>query len=195
MVPVQLCALVEIQFRGNSTFWFVGCEGETISRSKETFCPFPSIQYRLNKSGDHMFFFSKVDNINEPALVIPASLNLDDFKMQSSIPKRRKIRFTSIPFGFINRDDWLPNTNLSLLETEKNFREISYVKRIWDKDLTPLYDELKTTLHRNGNEGRTLEDADAIEEYTEETGNYIYYKYSYIVIHMCRLRQKVTFRN
>ena len=104
--------------------------------------------------------------------------------MQSSIPKRREIRFTSIPFGFINRDDWLPNTNVSLFETEENFREIPYVKKIWDKDLTPLYEELKSTLHRNGNEGRTLDDEDAIEEYDEETGNYIYYTYSYFVIHM-----------
>jgi hypothetical protein len=171
-VPIQICVLLETFIDGVSTFWFIGAEGERINRSSEIHCPFPTIKYRLNGIGGHFFFFSKVDIINEPVLVIPTSLQIKDFQYKKQIHERRTVAFTAIPFGFLNRDDWLPNTNVGLSETEDDFSRLPYIRKMWNKNLEPLYTELKQTLRKNGKGGRQLDDEDAIEEYVDEGERY-----------------------
>jgi len=133
------------------------------------------VKHRLDVHGNYYFFFSKVDMINEPALVIPTSLKSTDYQYKSKISDRKNVTFTAIPFGFLNRDDWLPNTNVGLMEIEKNFFRLPYMRKIWgskkkEKNIQSLYQALRTTLLSNGNEEeeRELNDDEAIEEYVQE---------------------------
>ena len=106
-----------------STFWFIGTECELIVRPENSYCPFPTIRYKLTSASEHLFIVSKVDAINEPALVIPSSLNQEHFQLQMDRQLRKQITFTTIPFGFINRDGWDPETNLGLIEFNKSLKK------------------------------------------------------------------------
>jgi len=168
-VPVQICALIETIMDGNSTFWFVAVECETLNRSDSTFCAFPTIKYRLNSRSEHYYFISKVDTINEPALVIPVSLDEDDFKYQLLVKKRKEVLFTSIPFGFLNRDDWGEGTNLGLIDIDSTFRSLKGIKPMLNRENRQLlYEQLRMTLLKNGKKGRVLEDGDVLEEHLDE---------------------------
>lgn len=162
----------------------------------ESYCPFSTIKYKLNSDNDHLFFVSKVDAINEPTLVIPTSLKEEDFQLQTDIRLRKNITFTNIPFGFINRDGWDPQTNLGLIEFNKCFKKLPFISQYWDRNLDPLYQELKETLKSNGRGDRVLEDAQAIEEYEDENMRYLLviltliltYNYHKVRIHMLEIK-------
>ena len=68
-------------------------------------------------------------NKYEPALVIPTSLNEADFMLQTDKRLRNAITFTNIPFGFIYRDGWGPETNLGLIQFKRNFRKLPFIKK------------------------------------------------------------------
>jgi hypothetical protein len=93
--------------------------------------------------------------------------------LQTDKRLRNAITFTNIPFGFINRDGWDPETNLGLIQFKRNFRKLPFIKKYWNKNLTPLYRSLKETLSSNGIAGRVVEDEQAIEEYEDEEMRYL----------------------
>jgi hypothetical protein len=85
---------------------------------------------------------------------------------------RKQITFTTIPFGFINRDGWDPETNLGLIEFNKSFKKLPIISQYWGKNLDPLYESLKATLTSNGANGRILDDEQAIEEFEDDQMRY-----------------------
>lgn len=129
---------------------------------------FTANRYRLGTKGEYMFYAEKVDSINEPAMVIPTSLNKLDYQFQENIAKRREIMFTSIPFGFLFRDDWGDGINYGLNDIHKNFKAFKPIRDTW-RNTDAYFDELKATFLVNGVGGtRRLSDKDAIEEYEDE---------------------------
>jgi hypothetical protein len=65
----------------------------------------PYTRYKLGSKSEYLFYAESVDSINEPAMVIPTSLQKSDYQFQADVVKRRNIMFTSIPFGFLYRYD------------------------------------------------------------------------------------------
>ena len=167
--PVQLCCLVEVQHNFVSEFWFIGAEGKNCPevRGDREYTPFPKIQYNLTRQGDYKFIFDRVDAVNEPAFVIPVSLRVEDYLFQRSTITRSSIRFTSVPFGFLFRDDWGEGINYGLINIHEAWRSIPCISDSWE-DTDTAYLELKKTLSRNAVNGeRVLEDDDAIDDYDE----------------------------
>jgi hypothetical protein len=187
-VTVQLCGLLEVEENYISSFWFFGLECKKLNRSKETFCPFPSLQYVLNKNFEHLIVFSKVDCINQPALVIPTTLNANLYSLQLSAKAKRNAMFTLISFGFFFRDDWGCEPNSGNIIVQNNFNSMEFIATLLREDsesgrstkLT-IYDQLKLLLKetqelgrlkRQGREQRkknirVLTDVSAMETYRE----------------------------
>ena len=169
LVPVQLCCLIEIMHRNVSTFWFIGaaCKECPKERGDTEYTPFPKVQYDLSRRGDYEYIFDEVDSVNEPAMVIPVSLKVNDYLFQSDKLRREKIRFTSIPFGFLFRDDWGEGINYGLNNIHNAWKRIPCISASW-KNTDRAYVQLKETLSRNAAEGtRMLNDEDAIDDYDE----------------------------
>ena len=127
--------------------------------------------YNLGTRGEYMFYAEKVDSINEPAMVIPTSLNKLEYQFQANIAKRRHVMFTLIPFGFLFRDDWGDGINHGLNDIHKNFKAFKPIRDTWS---TPdgYFEEFKATFKVNGVGDRSLTDEDAIEEYEDEPERY-----------------------
>ena len=162
-------AILEVQHNFVSEFWFIGAEGKNCPevRGDREYTPFPKIQYNLTRQGDYKFIFDRVDAVNEPAFVIPISLRVEDYLFQRSTITRSSIRFTSVPFGFLFRDDWGEGVNYGLINIHEAWRSIPCISDSWE-DTDTAYLELKQTLSRNAVNGeRVLEDNDAIDDYDE----------------------------
>jgi hypothetical protein len=133
-------------------------------------------RYSLGTRGEYKFYLEKVDSINEPAMVIPTSLNKRDYQFHGNIAKRREVMFTSIPFGFLFRDDWGDGINHGLNDIHRNFKAFKPIRDSWGTT-DGYFEELKATFLVNGAGGRRLTDEDAIEEYEDEperyTNNYL----------------------
>ena len=168
-IPVQMCCLLEIKHNGISTPWFLGIQCAVVDRSSKTFCPFPTVKYNLTskKSGcNYRFLLSKVDIINEPASIIPITLNTEEYRIQNDIEARQQALFTCIPFGFLFRDDWGDSQNSGYEDVHSKFCDFDYIKKIIRSPLS-IYNDLGQALQKftTAKNKRRKNDNESIDNY------------------------------
>ena len=172
-VTVQLCGLLEVEENHSSSFWLLGLECQKSNRSQETFCPFPSLQYVLSRNSEHLIVFAKVDCINQPALVIPTTLNANLYGLQLSDKAKRNAIFTLISFGFFYRDDWGREENSGNKLVQKNFYSMNNIATLLhETGGNKVHEQLKLILAETQESSmrknkRILTDETAVEAYVE----------------------------
>jgi hypothetical protein len=97
---------------------------------------FPTIAYDLSGRGNRFRIITDlVDSITKPACVIPVTVNSADY---INFSKRLEMRFYSIPFEFLFRNDW-GSTDIDLAAEIK--------RTIKNSDSSKLY-EIETNRHK-----------------------------------------------
>ena len=95
--------------------------------------------------------------------------------------------FTSIPFGFLFRDDWGESENSEFEDVHSKFHRMEYIKKVLKVPLH-IYTELEQILAKNTNKTKRRTDYEAVIEYNTFVERYSALYYS-IICHIHLLLQ------
>jgi len=154
-IPVQLCALVRLQFKSKPLFLYLGLECVYINDTKNVVpAPFPTLTYRFTYNGQRKhpkLLLDKVDGIFEPAFVVPVNILSEGYLFSNARKDMLTAKFYAPPLQFLCRDgygnmdfeDQLHNT------VRKDDFTRAYLRK-GEGGRERMYLDLLETLKRNG---------------------------------------------
>jgi len=156
-IPVQLCALVRLQFKSKPLFLYLGLECTyTDDTRNQVPPPFPALKYLATYNGGRKITkirMDKVDGIFEPAFVVPANISEDGyiFSFANAKTEMSKARFYAPPLQFLCRDGYgnmdFQEQLHTTVRTDKRTR--AYLSKSV-KGREEMYQNLLKTLQQNG---------------------------------------------
>ena len=156
-IPVQLCALVRLQFQQKPLYLYFGLECTYTDDSRHHVPPpFPAIKYVTTYNGrrkTQKLRLDKVDGIFEPAFVVPANISADGYIFSGPQAKTemQKAIFYAPPLQFLCRDGYgnmdFQEQLLNTVRTDKRTR--AYLRKN-AQEREQMYLQLQTSLQKNG---------------------------------------------